>query len=303
MAGALLLALLAPVYYLSHMVPRAMSREQALEEIVFYNGLSAASASTWCAGLMLSVASAVPTFALLGPVTAGALHSTVLAWSAAEAAVSVLSEHWSAHLQFVSGAHYAEWRARAYGCLDLYERSERWNLAMLAAGVALTVAPALHVAARGPSSARAAALSFLALCAMDCYLVNLLAESRVATERAQSALRALMGECNWYMRPVLRKVLTYASVVYDRETGYILNSKRCNRYMEQIASGTVSMLDALTLSALRNVRKNVGFLYEDLSAMEKAWLLALLALSSAAVLLAARYRRPRGKPAERSSTL
>ena len=280
----LVLFLSAPLMYLLHDDPIEMDVKQMVGEAEFYGNVERMTTISWFCTFMLSAVLFVPSFALQSIPVALGVHGAALVWSGTNFVVSKLSGERRNELRFKTGGGYARWRSRALRIVEQYDNVEHFYYVLFLACLLLSALFFVYCLAARQDSKRLLICSFVVLCVANSYLVSLCTEYASGAEAARSTLKLFMGECNWYLRPRLWKVLSYFTTVYDKESGYIINSRECNGHIADMSSHSVNMLDALSIAMLRNLKKNVQYVYLALTLWEKAWFCVLLVLGMVAVV-------------------
>jgi small neutral amino acid transporter SnatA (MarC family) len=133
-------------------------------------------------------------------------------------------------------------------------------------------------------------ICFILFCFIESYLLTMYIEYKKSIQRRETIIQVWSSECNYYLMSKKRKIwdFFFSNIQYEKESGYIKNNKKCNKYKEEMYESVRTPLEILLLMGLKTSIYNFKYFYNELSLQEKVFGLVLFLICTIIMIFVSR---------------
>lgn len=269
--------------YFIHDEIQNIDESQKVEEINFYREIEKESVTnTLISGGITSIVG-IPL--ILGVATGGigilplSIPLIIGSYSASNGIVSIMSREKKNEMRFRAGEDYKIWRAHLGNIIDNNKKLNKHSKWVFYLTFSVASSFFSFIILYGKRRFIYLFMCFLIFCFIESYLLTMYIEYKKTIQKRENLIEKWGVECNFNLLTKKEKFINFFNYItpiqYERETGYLLNNEKCNRYKIEINEISVTALDIFTLMGIKNIIRNIKFFYNELDLLEKVFGLVL----------------------------
>jgi hypothetical protein len=202
--------------------------------------------------------------------------------------VSYLSRERKNEIRFRLSQDYKLWKKHLSNIIIENKKNNKYSRRAFMLSFFITITYFVYFMRYGKKNYIQAIITFLLICFINSYLLTMYIEYKKTIQNRENLIQKWGSECNWNLLTVSQKASKFFRTV-EKETGYILNDPKCNKYKTEINEISITMLDIFTLMGIKNTILNLKLIYHELNILEKIFAINVLFIIIITVIFIKKY--------------